>query len=164
MEAKDLTEAYKEGMRKVVKWLEENCACFDPNPEEKEIIPGWRAQLKEWGIDKEPEPDHELIRLLRDNGYGVTVGAEETLKKIRELGRRTSTDANGYTSALHVADPSLYNKKCMRCGKIAAWAAGAEKDHGFLCLKCVDDWSKFTETKSFTLRSWDKVFTEFLQT
>jgi hypothetical protein len=36
----------------------------------------------------EPEPDTELINLLRSNGYEVTVGAEETLRKIKELGEK----------------------------------------------------------------------------
>lgn len=44
-------KARQEGRREVVNWLRNHCACFDPNPEERELMVGWRVQLKVWGLE-----------------------------------------------------------------------------------------------------------------
>lgn len=109
--------------------------------------------------------------LFEDKGMHKAIKLKRPLTdaEYERVARRfgwTSTDPNGYTSVLHIANPDCFDKICQRCGKIAAWSAGMPPDH-FLCLRCADAWHKWPlggikNGRGFK-SSWEKVFGEFLK-
>ena len=52
-----LEEARREGIKEVVEWLAENCACFAPDPEKDGayIVQEWQAKLNDWGVALQKE-------------------------------------------------------------------------------------------------------------
>jgi hypothetical protein len=87
-----------------------------------------------------------------------------------EEGKTLHTDANGYTSKYHLANPALFHLDCKKCGKHASTQLGMRKERGiyYLCLKCYDEWSIWCDhlrspvNLSIT-KQWNEQFRLFLK-
>ncbi len=79
-------------------------------------------------------------------------------------------DENGYVGEHYLAKKFDPPQKCERCGKIAAWAAGGDESHSYLCLQCADEWSEYTPTipgfheGRMSKKKWFDGFNSFLAT
>ena len=79
-------------------------------------------------------------------------------------------DESGYIGSHCLAKKYDPPQKCERCGKPAAWNAGGDVPHSYLCLQCADEWHEFTPTIAefhegrMTSTKWFAGFNEFMAT